>query len=116
MSPCRTTANCNDRPGPDVSVAHNAPTIEQLAADSEAGEKRIAELKKTERRARKGLLFENLDQALRIATAVDVHGLSVAEADTLRCPVSPACHPASQSRLRAPLGELRSGRGTGLIC
>jgi phage N-6-adenine-methyltransferase len=72
--PLRTATT---RPGPDVPAADSTPSLDQLAADARAGEKRITDLEQANRRTAKVLLSENLDQARRIATAVG-HGQSVA--------------------------------------
>jgi phage N-6-adenine-methyltransferase len=70
-------AGRNDRPGPDVPVRHSKRSLNQLVQDAQAAEKRIANLERTQRRTAKTLLFENLDQALRIEAAVE-RGQSVA--------------------------------------
>jgi phage N-6-adenine-methyltransferase len=62
------------RPGPDVPATQS---LDQLVADARAAEKRIAELEQTKKRTAKTVLFENLDQALRIEAAVE-RGRSVA--------------------------------------
>src|ERR1700704_1459188 len=64
-------AGRNVRPGPDVPVRHSKRSLNQLVQDAQAAEKRIANLERTKRRTAKTLLFENLDQALRIEAAVE---------------------------------------------
>jgi phage N-6-adenine-methyltransferase len=67
----------NDRPGPDVPVSEDRPSLDQLVADARAAEKRIDDLEQINIRTAKVLLFEHLDQAQRIFTAVEC-GQSVA--------------------------------------
>jgi len=55
------------------------PTAEDLVRLDRKRKGRIAALELKERRTAKIVLLENLDQAERIALAVDVHGQSVAE-------------------------------------
>jgi phage N-6-adenine-methyltransferase len=73
----KTVAHRNDRPGPDVPASVNAPSLDRLVKDARAAEKRIADLEQTRKRTATTLLFENLDQAQRIETAVE-RGQSVA--------------------------------------
>jgi phage N-6-adenine-methyltransferase len=72
-----TGAVRNNRPGPDVPVLHRASSLNELVQDARVAEERINRLEQTKKRTAKVLLFENLDQALRIAAAVE-HGQSVA--------------------------------------
>jgi site-specific DNA-methyltransferase (adenine-specific) len=75
----------NDRPRPVVSLSDGTPSLDRLVKDARAAEGRIADaegriadLEQATRRTAKSLLFENLDQALRIEAAVEQHGQSVA--------------------------------------
>ena len=70
-------AGRNVRPGPDVPVRHSKRSLNSACAGCASCRKRIANLERTKRRTAKTLLFENLDQALRIAAAVE-RGQSVA--------------------------------------
>ena len=72
-----TVAHRNDRPGPDVPVSNRAPSLDRLVKDARDAEKRITNLERTRKRTAIALLFENLDQAQRIETAVE-RGQSVA--------------------------------------
>ena len=72
-----TVAHRNDRPRPDVPVSNRAPSLDRLVRDARDAEKRITNLEHTRKRTAIALLFENLDQAQRIETAVE-RGQSVA--------------------------------------
>ena len=73
----RTVAHRNDRPRPVVPISVRTPSLDRLVKDAQAAEKRIADLEQTRKRTATALLFENLDQAQRIETAVE-RGQSVA--------------------------------------
>ena len=77
MGGLKTVAHRNDRPRPDVPVSNRTPSLDRLVKDARDAEKRINTLEHTRKRTAKALLFENLDQAQRIETAVE-RGQSVA--------------------------------------
>ena len=67
----KTVVHRNDRPGPDVPASDRALSLDRLVKEARDAEKRITDLEHTRKRTAKALLFENLDQAQRIETAVE---------------------------------------------